>query len=118
MIVCLVLATLPWRAYLGAGVGAAAAIATPAVAVAASLDRLPETERPVTIDSDAARPVALTVPCPGPKLPGSVCPAPVAILPGEAVLPVRPGSDIQIAAETVSRDLWQPERPRDPPRSC
>ena len=110
LIVLLVLATLPWRAHL--------VVAGP-VAVGPSLEAASEDGAPVSAAEDqGAKAFALNLPCPGPKLPGSVCSSPLAILPSEASLPAPPASGPPVAAETRHRDLWQPEDQTDPPRSC
>lgn len=113
LIVILVLATLPWRAHLSVDV-VGLPMASAAVVEPASQDEGPA----VVAVGQAAKAVTLPPPCPGPKLPGSVCSSPVAILPGETVLPSPPGAGRHLTAEIRLGDLWQPDGPSDPPRPC
>lgn len=113
LIVILVLATLPWRAHLSVGV-VAEPMAAAAVLEPASQDEVAS----VASVGQAAKAVTVPAPCPGPKLPGSVCSSPVAILPGETVLPSPPGTGRYLAADISRGDLWQPDGPSDPPRAC
>ena len=113
LIVILVLATLPWRAHLSVGV-VGLAMASAAVLEPATQDEGPA----VAPVGKAAKAFTMPPPCPGPKLPGSVCSTPVAILPGETVLPSSPGPGHHRAADVSRGDLWQPDGPSDPPRPC
>lgn len=115
LIVILILATLPWRAHLGAG----AFLARAPMASAAGVELSPQDDPPViAAEGQAAKAYLMPTTCPGPKLPGSVCSSPVAILPGEASLPLPPGRGLHLAADLRLMDIWHPEGPSDPPRSC
>ncbi len=113
LIVILVLAMLPWRAHLSVGmVGVPMASATVLEPVSQDADLA------VAAVGPAAKAFPVPPPCPGPKLPGSACSSPVAILPGETVLPSPPGRGTHLAEDTSRDDLWQPDGPSDPPRPC